>query len=118
MRSKDITLSASLITLYVIAVIYSSLTGIKITGLMLAALFGMFWNYLSPKTNLTIQAVRFIYNLSKAVFSLPALIGFLKMESIVGLSLLEFMNTTGKTTYDSGVALLEATAQANISIGV
>lgn len=116
MRSKDLTLSASLMALYVAIIIIGSTTPFKITGLMLSALFGIFWNYFSLKQNLTFQAGRFAYNVSQALYFIPKTATYVKIQSIAGLAFLEWVNSTGYPTDSAGLELLRITGRVDLTI--
>ena len=118
MRSKDLTLSASLMALYVAIIIIGSTTPFRFTGLMYSALFGIFWNYFSLKQNLTFQAVRLTYNLSLSIYALPRIVALMKTESIAGLAFLEWVARALSTKYpidSAGIELLTITGKAMIT---
>ena len=115
MRSKDLTLSASLMALYVAIIIIGSTTPFRFTGLMYSALFGIFWNYFSLKQNLTFQAVRLTYNLSLSIYTLPQIVALMKTESIAGLAFLEWFNSTKYPIDSAGIELLTITGKAMIT---
>lgn len=94
MRSKDITLSASLIGLYIAVTIISSISPIKIKGIMISALFGVFWPFFSTKINLMLQAFRLSWSMIKLVKSAPKLLNMFNIESIISLQLIEWLNQT------------------------
>jgi len=112
MRSRDLTLSASLMALYVAILIIGSTTPFKFTGLMLSALFGLFWNYFSIKQNLTFQAGRFAYTVSRGITTAPRIAALIKVESITGLAFLDWFNSTAYPIDPRGIEMLTATGMA------
>ena len=119
MRSKDLTLSASLIALYVAITIIGATTPFKFTALMLSALFGLFWNYFSLKQNICFQSVRFGYSFIKGIRLTPILVSVLKTESIAGLVFLDWINAISEGEfYAWGIKLLELTGKNDTSIPV
>ena len=114
MRSKDITISANLIGLYIAITVLAATTPLNVSTIMYSALFGLFWNYLSVKRNLAIQAGRVAYNLCTAVYDIPKLVGYMKVQSIAGLGRFDWFSMNG--TYpvdDRSIALLETLAKAS-----
>lgn len=90
MRSKDITLSASLIAIYIAIQVAGSVSPISGSALMGCALFGMFWPYFSLKRNLTFQALRVGWVLISMVRTAPQMINYMKMQSIKGLMFIDW----------------------------
>lgn len=90
MRSKDITLSASLMAIYIAINVLGTATPIKVSSMMQSALFGLFWPYFSTRLNLTFQGLRVGYNLVNMIRTAPKIISVLKVESIMGLSVFDW----------------------------
>ena len=117
MRARDLTLSASLIGLYVAIIIIGATTPFKFTALMLSALFGLFWNYFSLKTNLSFQVARLGFNFIKCIRTSPVLAATIKAESNVGLAFFDWINFTSAGVLEKGgVKVLELTGKQDMSI--
>ena len=90
MRTKDITLSASLMAVFILINIFSSISPIRASFLMQSALFGLFWPYFSTKLNLTFQGLRVGFNLVAFVRSAPRVLSTIRIESIAGLGVFDW----------------------------
>lgn len=90
MRSKDITLSASLMAIYIAINVLGTATPIKVSSMMQSALFGLFWPYFSTRLNLTFQGLRVGYNLVGMIRTAPKIMSVLKTEAIMGLSIFDW----------------------------
>ncbi len=90
MRSKDITLSASLMAVFILINIFSSISPIRASFLMQSALFGLFWPYFSTRLNLTFQGLRVGFNLVAFVRSAPRFLSTIRIESVLGLGVLDW----------------------------
>lgn len=114
MKTREIVLSATLISLYVATQILGSVTAINLSSLMLSALFGLFWHYFSTKQNLAFQGLRFAYNGISAFRSIPKFISYLRVQSVGGLAVLDywFSRLPATVTDQEGYRLLEITGQA------
>ena len=116
MRTKDITLSASLMAVFILINIFSSISPIRISFLMQSALFGLFWPYFSTKLNLTFQGLRVGFNLISFVRTSPRFLSTIRLEAITGLGVFEWATkkwggVIDLRSYDLMVAL------ANLEIG-
>ncbi len=92
MRTKDITLSASLIGSYIAILLIGSTSPIKIAGIITSALFGLFWPYFSIRLNLIFCGLRVSWNMINYVRKGPALIRIIAMEGIAGIEFMKWMN--------------------------
>ena len=117
MRSKDITLSASLIAIYVAINVAGAVSPISISAFMGSALFGMFWPYFSTKRNLTFQGLRVGWVLISMVRSAPKTLNIMKMQSIAGLGIFDWVFGKFKTPIDLKASEL-LTALTKIEIGL
>lgn len=90
MRSKDITLSASLMAIFILINVFSSISPIRVSFLMTSALFGLFWPYFSTRLNLTFQGLRVGFNLVMFVRSAPKILSLIKIESVLGLGVFDW----------------------------
>lgn len=116
MRSKDITLSASLMAVFILINIFKSISPIHVSFFMQSALFGLFWPYFSTRLNLTFQGLRIGFNLIRFVRTAPSFVNIIKMESIAGLGIFDWSigkygNFIDQLSYDLLMAL------AKIEIG-
>jgi hypothetical protein len=83
---------------------------------MYSALFGLFWNYFSTKRNLAFQALRVGWNISGAVRGIPKISAYVKGQSLMGLTFLDWVNSIYPTNETNvGYEFLEITAQGNPS---
>ena len=114
MRSKDITLSASLMAIYIAIQVAESVSPISVSALMGSALFGMFWPYFSTKRNLTIQGLRVGWVLISMVRSVPRLLNIVRIQSIAGLGIFDWVYSNLGPVENRGVELLEVFAQLEI----
>ena len=114
MRSKDITLSASLMAIYIAIQVAGSVSPISVSALMGSALFGMFWPYFSTKRNLTIQGLRVGWVLVSRVRSVPRLLNIMRIQSIAGLGIFDWVFKNLGPVDNRGVDLLLALAQLEI----
>ena len=94
MRTKDITLSASLMAIYIAVKIITTVSPIKITGLMVSALFGLFWGYYSCKQNLIFASVIFYSKIVNSMGKVHYVQKFLSLEWEWGLKFIEYLNVT------------------------
>lgn len=90
MRSKDITLSASLMAIYILVNVFSSVSPIAVSFLMTSALFGLFWPFFSTKLNLTFQGLRVGFNLVSFMRTSPKLLNYMRIQSIIGLNIFDW----------------------------
>lgn len=111
MRSKDITLSASLMAIYIAIQVAGSVSPISVSALMGSALFGMFWPYFSTKRNLTVQGLRVGWVLISMVRSVPRLINMMRIQSIAGLGIFDWVYGQLGPIENRGVELLEVLSQ-------
>ena len=117
MRSKDITLSASLMAIYIAIQVAGSVSPISVSALMGSALFGMFWPYFSTKRNLTIQVLRVGWVLVSMVRSAPSIVNIMKIQSIAGLGIFDWVYGKFMTPIDLK-AIEVLTALSKIEIGL
>ena len=117
MRSKDITLSASLMAIYVAINLLGTVAPIKVSTIMQSALFGLFWPFFSTRLNLTFQGLRVGWNLIGMVRSAPKIVNYMKIQSIGGLALFEWVYGTFGTPIDLE-AIEVLTALTKIEIGL
>ena len=106
MRSKDIALSASLMAIYIAINVAGSVSPISVSALMGSALFGIFWHYFSLKRNLTIQGLRVGWVLVSMVRSVPKLITVMRLQSIAGLGIFNWVYSNLGPVDNRGVDLL------------
>ncbi len=117
MRSKDITLSASLMAIYIAIQVAGSVSPISVSALMGSALFGMFWPYFSTKRNLTIQGLRVGWVLVSMVRSVPRLLNIMRIQSIAGLGIFDWVFGKYRTPIDiRAIELLTELAQLKIGL--
>ena len=90
MRTKDIILSASLMAVFILINIFSSISPIRASFLMQSALFGLFWPYFSTKLNLTFQGLRVGFNLVSFVRSAPRFLSTIRIQSVLGLGVFDW----------------------------
>lgn len=116
MRSRDLTLSASLIGLYVAIIIIGSTTPFKFAGLLLSALFGIFWNYFTLRQNLTFQAGRLAYNVAQGFYVIPRIAAYTKIQATAGYAFLNWVNSTGYPIDSAGVKIMEIMGQGDPTV--
>lgn len=116
MRSKDITLSASLMAIYIAVNVAGSVSPISVSALMGSALFGMFWPYFSLKRNLTFQGLRVGWVLISMVRTAPKMLNYMKMQSTGGLAIFDWVSVEfgGVIDYNSRDLLI---ALAQLELG-
>ena len=116
MRSKDIALSASLMAIYVAINVAGAASPISVSALMGSALFGMFWPYFSTKRNLTFQGLRMGWVLVSMVRSAPRIVNIMKIQSISGLAVFDWVSGKCQTPIDlKAIELL--TTLSHLEIG-
>jgi hypothetical protein len=113
MRTKEITLSANLISLYLVMNLINSMTPLNLSVLFYCALFGLFWKYFTIKRNLAIQTLRIISNLPSAFLAIPKLIAQMKAQSITGIAILEWFEKQGYPIDNKGTIFLEIIGKGN-----
>ncbi len=90
MRSKDITLSASLMAIFILINVFGSISPINASVLMMSAAFGLFWPYFSTKLNLTFQGLRVGFNVVKFVRFAPKFLSMIRIQSVLGLGVFDW----------------------------
>jgi hypothetical protein len=85
MKTRDITLTANLIGLYIAVNVLSSVSPINISSWMYSALFGVFWHYFSTIQNLTFQAARISFVMTQSITGMPKLISLMRVYGVMGL---------------------------------
>ena len=117
MRTRDITLSASLMAIYIAINVVGAASPISVSSLMGSALFGMFWHYFSTKRNLTLQGLRVGWNLIGMVQSNYRIISYMKMQSTAGLAIFDWVFGKFKTPIDlKAIELLTTLSQIEIGL--
>lgn len=91
MKPKDITLSASLMAIYIAINVAGAVSPISVSALAGSALFGMFWPYFSTKRNLTFQGLRVGFVLVSMVRTAPKMINYVKMQATGGLAIFDWV---------------------------
>lgn len=114
MRTKAITLSASLMAIYIAINVAGAASPISVSALMGSALFGMFWPYFSTKRNLTFQGLRVGWVLVSMVRSAPKIVNYMKMQSISGLAVFDWVYGNLGPIDNRGVELLITLSQLEI----
>lgn len=121
MRSKDITLSASLMAIYIAINVLGSATPIRVSSMMQSALFGLFWPYFSTRLNLTFQGLRVGYNLIGMVRTVPKLLSVAKIESVAAWAFFDwFVEKWGGVIDLRAIELLEvlSTLEAGVTFWI
>lgn len=111
MRTKDITLSASLMAIYIVVNVFGAATPIRVTTMMQSALFGLFWPFFSTRINLTFQGLRVGYNMAGLIRTAPQIINYAKIQSIAGLGIFEWAYANLGPIDNRGVELLQSLAK-------
>ncbi len=115
MRSKDITLSASLMAIYVAINVAGAASPISVSALMGSALFGMFWPYFSTRLNLTFQGLRVGWVLVSMVRSAPRIVNIMKIQSTAGLAVFDWVYGKYQTPIDlNAIELLQTLGRAEM----
>ena len=113
MKTRDITLSSSLMGLWVAIILIQSSLPVNITTFTISALFGLFWNYFSTRQNLAFQGVRLSYTMIISIRQLPQLTAIMRGQSFAGLAFLDWVySILGVSFHNEGYQILEATLQA------
>jgi hypothetical protein len=117
MKTKDITLSASLLAIYIAINALGNAAPIRITSMMQSALFGIFWGFFPLKLNLTFQGFRIGWNLIGFVRSAPKIVNYMKLQSIAGMGLLDQAIVRWGGTIDTDAyAMLETLGTASLGL--
>ena len=109
MRSKDITLSASLMAIFIGLKVVGSISPTAMSTLATSALFGIFWPFFSNRLNLTFILFRTGFSLVDLVRSAPRIINIMRIQSVFGLGVLDwFYEVFGGTIDLTSLDLLTA----------
>ena len=118
MRSKDITLSASLMAIFILINVFGSISPIRVSFLMQSALFGLFWPYFSTRLNLTFQGLRVGFNLVSFVRTSPRFLSTIRLEAIAGLGVFDWQTKKYGGVIDlRSYDLMEALANLELGPG-
>jgi hypothetical protein len=77
--------------IYIAINVAGAASPISVSALMGSALFGMFWPYFSTKRNLTFQGLRVGWVLVSMVRSAPRIVNIMKLQSISGLAVFDWV---------------------------
>jgi hypothetical protein len=118
MKARDITLSSSLIGLYIAVNLLCSITPIEISSWMYSALFGLFWNYFSLKQNLTFQGIRIAWVMITSIIHVPKLIAMMRVNSVIGVAFTKWSIINPTALENSTITILETVGKAQPTIAV
>ncbi len=86
--------------IYIAVKIITTVSPIKITGLMVSALFGLFWGYFSFKQNLIFASVIFFSKIVTSMGKVHFAQTFLSLEWEWGLKFIEYLNVAMNVPLD------------------